>query len=66
MAHFHGFRFCPHHLTGGVLAAATTVGATDKEIQNRNKDRFERLHWKINDRLKQIPIKFSTDVFNKQ
>lgn len=66
MSYFHGFQFRLNHLSGGVLAAATTVGATDQEIQTRNMHRFERLHWKIHDWSKQIPIKFSTDVFNKQ
>jgi hypothetical protein len=50
MAHYHGSRFRINHLTGGVLAAATIVGATDKEIQRGNLKRFESMqdadHWR--------------------
>jgi hypothetical protein len=50
MAHYHGLRFRINHLTGGVLAAATILGATDKEIQRGNLQRFESMiyhGWKI-------------------
>jgi hypothetical protein len=40
LAHFHGFRFRINHLTGGVLAGATVLGATDRDIAKGNPKRF--------------------------
>lgn len=42
IAHFHGFRPRINHLAGGLLAATTVVGASDKEIADGNPKRLAR------------------------
>jgi len=44
---FHGFRPRINHLTGGLLAATTTLGARDEEIANGNPKRLERWQTQI-------------------
>lgn len=41
-AHFHGLRFRLNHATGGVLAAATIVNASNSDISNGNRKRFKK------------------------
>jgi hypothetical protein len=54
-AHFHGFRPRINHLVGGVLAATTVVGATDKDIADGNQKRLER--WQR--RIKKVAQRFN-------
>ena len=42
---FHGLRFRINHLTGGAVAAATVVGATEKDVRNGNARRFQE--WQL-------------------
>lgn len=41
-AYYHGATFRINHLTGGVVAAATVVGASEADIARGNVVRFER------------------------
>jgi len=43
-ARFHGARPRLSHLTGGILAATTVVGATKQEVKKGNPHRFETVH----------------------
>ena len=47
MAHFHGWRFRVNHLTGGVLAGTTVMGATHREITQGNPKRLDRWQRKV-------------------
>jgi hypothetical protein len=49
MARFHGLRFRPFHLAGGVIAAITVVDATDNDICNGNRRRYRQLHEQLED-----------------
>eukprot|EP00539_Tryblionella_compressa_P001885 CAMPEP_0178741042 /NCGR_PEP_ID=MMETSP0744-20121128/4914_1 /TAXON_ID=913974 /ORGANISM="Nitzschia punctata, Strain CCMP561" /LENGTH=252 /DNA_ID=CAMNT_0020393859 /DNA_START=42 /DNA_END=800 /DNA_ORIENTATION=+ len=49
-AYFHGSRFRVNHLTGGMLAAGTTVGASDKDIATGK--RLERWQCSIEKAMK--------------
>lgn len=42
-AHYHGFKFRVNHLAGGVVAAATVVGAKDSDIAEGNSKRFAKI-----------------------
>jgi hypothetical protein len=53
MAHFHGLRFRMNHLAGGVLAGATVVGATNKDIAKGNPKRFQNMQRRIEGVVKQ-------------
>ena len=53
-AHFHGFRPRINHLAGGMLAATTVVGASDKEIADGNSKRLERWQRKIENIIRRI------------
>ena len=53
-AHFHGFRPRIYHLAGGVLAATTIVGASDKEISNGNSKRLERWQTRIENTIRRF------------
>jgi hypothetical protein len=53
MAYFHGLRFRTNHLAGGVLAWATVVGATNKEIAKGNPQRFQNMQRRIEGVVKQ-------------
>lgn len=55
LAHFHGLRFRLNHLAGGVLAGATVVGATDREIANGNPKRFQKMQQRIVEAVKRVP-----------
>jgi hypothetical protein len=54
MAHFHGLRPRINHLTGGVVAGLTVVGATDYDIQKGNPRRFRTMHRQIEDHLRRL------------
>lgn len=58
-AHYHGLRPRINHLTGGVLAGITVVGATDRQIQTGNRGRFQdwqgRVQGWIRDVEKKLP-----------
>lgn len=43
LAKFHGFRFRPFHLAGGVIAAVTVLEATDSDIAQGNRRRFREM-----------------------
>jgi hypothetical protein len=49
LSHFHGLRFRVNHITGAVVAGATVVGATDREITKGNPKRFASMERQIND-----------------
>ena len=51
-AHFHGLRFRVNHLTGGILAGATVVGATKSEVSKGNKKRFQGATSPVEDLVK--------------
>lgn len=54
MAHFHGWRFRINHLTGGVLAGTTVMGATHREILKGNPKRLERWQRKVENTWKRF------------
>ena len=58
IAHFHGFRPRINHLVGGVLAAATVVGASDTEINNGNRRRLELWQRRIERRIENAIDRF--------
>lgn len=47
MAHFHGWRFRVNHLAGSVVAAATVVGASNREISLGNPKRLQQWQDKL-------------------
>jgi len=53
-AQFHGFRPRINHLVGGVLAATTVVGASDKEIAKGNPKRLERWQTRIENTIRRF------------
>jgi hypothetical protein len=55
MARFHGLRFRPFHLAGGVIAAVTVVDASDYDIRNGNRRRYRQLHEQLEN--------FSSDAY---
>lgn len=57
-AHFHGLRPRINHLVGGVLAAATVVGASDAEINNGNQRRLELWQTRIEKRIRNTIDRF--------
>lgn len=42
-AYYHGLRFRPAHLAGGVVEAIAVVGATDRDVRNGNRQRFKQI-----------------------
>jgi len=53
-AHFHGLRPRLHHLTGGVIAGITVVGASDGDIQKGNPRRYQALQKQIEDPIRML------------
>jgi hypothetical protein len=43
LAKFHGLRFRPFSLAGGVIAAVTVVDATDSDIAQGNRRRYRKM-----------------------
>jgi hypothetical protein len=56
-AHYHGLRPRINHLTGGVLAGATVLGATDREIQTGNRDRFQDVQRRVEGWIRDVEKK---------
>ena len=53
-AYFHGFRPRVNHLAGGILAATTIIGASDKEIAIGNPKRLEQIQRQIENTIKRF------------
>jgi len=49
LARFHGLRFRPFHLAGGVIAAVTVVDASDDDIAQGNRRRYRQLQERLED-----------------
>lgn len=47
LAYFHGLRFRPFHLAGGIIAAVTVVNASDEDITQGNRQRFRDLQDRV-------------------